>query len=486
MATLQNALGTNTADVNASSELAVALSKVLANAGYASLLGENHDGAVGLPALRRAIYASPEKRLGVGQDSVLWDDTFHHAVFNLRKYFNIASATALTVAGGFLAFNATSLTTAASGQICRSHRTFPVLGNFPATVDFWFSLALLPQAQNVIEIGVGIPGTAVANAPSDGIYMLIDTAGALQLVCNYNGTQTSSGAITLPAAVAWAAGRVYHGEIVIHSDRAELYFDAIYIGQVLRSSANTVGAMAQSQSGYLFARWYNAAATVGAQKLNIARWAVTLGDGAFARPRGAARVGLGDHLLSTPDGATVAQLDNITNSTAPVSATLSNTAAGYAVPGGNFQFAAVAGAETDYALFAYQVPAPAANQPGKNMVVTGIDIDAFNMGAAVATTPTLLNWYAGIGASAASLATADAAGTSTTRAAHKKFLGLQSFAIGAGIGARADRDLRADFSAAPLIVEPGAFLHIIVRIPVSTATASQIIRGGVAVRGYFE
>ena len=486
MATLQNAAGTNTADVNASSELAVALSKVLANAGYANLVGENHDGSAGLPALRRSIYVSPEKRLGIGQDSLLWDDTFHHSVFNLRKYFNIASATALSVGGGFLTFNATALTTATSGQICRTHRTFPVLGNFPVTIDFWFSLALVPQAQNVIEIGLGIPGTAVANAPSDGVYMLIDTAGALQLVSNYNGTLTTSGAITLPASVAWTAGRVYHAEIVVHGDRIELYFDGLYIGQVQRSSANTVGGMAQNQSGYLFARWFNAAATVGAQKLNVARWAVTLGDGAFTRSWSATRAGLGDHLASSPDGAAVAQLDNIVNSTAPTSAVLANATAGYAVPGGNFQFAAVAGAETDYALFAYQVPVPATTQPGKNMVVTGIEIDCFNTGAAVATTPTLLNWYAGIGATAVSLATADAAGTTTTRAPHKKFLGAQSFPVGAAIGARADRALSVDFSQGPLVVEPGAFCHIILRMPIATATASQVIRGGVAVKGYFE
>ncbi len=486
MATLQNAAGSNTADVNANSELAVALSKVLANAGYASLAGENHDGAVGLPALRRSIYVSPEKRLGVGQDTLLWDDTFHHNVFNLRKYFNIASATALSVGGGFLNFNATSLTTAASGQICRTHRTFPVLGNFPVTLDIWFSLSLLPQAQNIIEIGLGIPGTAVANAPTDGVYMLIDTAGALQLVSNYNGALTTSGAITLPAAVAWTAGRVYHAEIVVHGDRIELYFDGIYIGQVLRSSAASVGGMSQSQTGYLFARWFNAAATVGAQKLTIARWAITLGDGSFARSWPATRVGQGDHLASSPDGMAVAQLDTIVNSTAPVSAALSNTAAGYAVPGGNFQFAAVAGAETDYALFAYQVPASSITQPGKNMVITGIEIDTWNMGAAVATTPTLLNWYAGIGATAVSLATTDAASTTTTRAPHKKFLGAQSFPIGAAIGARADRALSVDVSQSPLVVEPGAFLHIILRMPVATATASQVIRGGVAVKGFFE
>ena len=483
MATLQNASGTNTADVNANLELTVALSKVLANAGYAGLAGEAHDGSSGVAALRRSIYASPEKRLGVGLESVLWDDVFHHTVLNSRKYSSNAATFTNAVASGFLTLNSSGLTTSAAAATVRSYRSFPVLGNYPVSFDFWFSLALVPQAQNNIEIGIGIPNATPSSPTTDGIYMLVDTAGALQLVANFNGVSTTSGAITLPAGLAWTATRVYHGEIVIHSDRIELYFDGILIGQVLRSSANTVGAMAMNQSGNCYARLHNAAATTGAQKLNIARWAVTLGDGNFQRSWGAAMAGKGDHLLSVPDSVAVAQLDNIVNSTAPASATLNNAIAGYSVPGGNFQFAAVAGAETDYALFAYQVPAAAAGVPGKNLIVTGIEIDAFNMGAAVATTPSLLAWYVGIGSTAVSLATGDGA---TTRAPHRKFLGAQSLAIGAAIGARADRSITADFSAAPLLVEPGTFLHIILRMPVGTATASQIIRGGVAVKGYFE
>ena len=436
MATLQNALGSNTADVNAQSELAVALSKLPANAGYAALLGEAHDGAAGLPALRRPVHVSPEKRLGVGIDSVLWDDVFNHATLNLRKYRNESGAGTIALAGGAMTLNSGASTTSGFAAQLRTYRTFPAVGNFPLTLDFWFSLALVPQAQNNIEIGIGVPAGAVASPATDGIYMSVDTAGALQLVCNYNGTTTTSGAIVLPTGLAWTANRFYHCEIVLHADRAELYFDAILIGAVARSAANSAGAMSQNQTGFLFARLHNAAATGAAQKLNIARWCVTLGDGNFSRDWGSARTGLGDGLVSTPDGASGVMLDNFANSAAPASATLSNTAAGYTKLGGQFQFAAVAGSETDYALFAYQMPFNTAILPGKTMVVTGIDIDSFNMGAANSATPTLLEWHVGIGSGAVSLATAD---TSTTRSPHRKFLGDTVYRRGAAIGARADR-----------------------------------------------
>ena len=121
MATLQDVSGVNTANVTANSELAVALSKVIANAGYAAPLGEAHDGAAGLPALRRAIYASPEKRLAVGMESVLWDYTFNHTVLDSRKYCSVS--TSATVAGGFLTLNSASSVSASVGHQVRDRKS---------------------------------------------------------------------------------------------------------------------------------------------------------------------------------------------------------------------------------------------------------------------------------------------------------------------------------------------------------------------------
>jgi hypothetical protein len=157
------------------------------------------------------------------------------------------------------------------------------------------------------------------------------------------------------------------------------------------------------------------------------------------------------------------------NSAEPASAVLGNTAAGYSTLGGKFQFAAVAGAATDYALFGFQMPSPA------NLIITGVDIEAWNIGAAVATTPTLLNWALAVGSTAVSLATA-----TVTRVG----LGAQDFPVGAAIGARAQR-LSKSFST-PLHCPAGRFVHTILRMPVGSATPSQIIAGMVNFEGYFE
>jgi hypothetical protein len=89
----------------------------------------------------------------------------------------------------------------------------------------------------------------------------------------------------------------------------------------------------------------------------------------------------------------------------------------------------------------------------------------------------------GVGSSAVSLATADSL-TTAARAPRRLALGSQVFPIGAAIGAQATRiDVNLD---APLVCEPGCFVHIMLKMPLGTATASQIIRGIVGLNGYFE
>lgn len=212
----------------------------------------------------------------------------------------------------------------------------------------------------------------------------------------------------------------------------------------------------------------SAAANVGAAtQLYIADMTVHTVDIETNKPWSHTMAAIGNTSLINPTIAVV-QLANYANSAAPASATLSNTAAGYTTLGGQFQFAAVAGAETDYALFAFSVPI------GVTFYCTGIAIDTMNTGAAVATTETWLQWFLSANALAATLA------TNTFRMT----LGNQVFPIAAAIGAQSQPIVRA-FST-PVVTPGSRVFHIGLKIPRGTATASQIIRGSVAVEGYFE
>ena len=163
------------------------------------------------------------------------------------------------------------------------------------------------------------------------------------------------------------------------------------------------------------------------------------------------------------------QTANHANSTSPSSATLSNTAAGYATLGGRWQFAAVASAATDFALFAYLIPA------GYRLFITGVTIHTVNTGAAVATTAHIFDWSLGLKSTAVSLATA---------ALRRITLGIQALLSGAAIGAVAEPLVRT-FDP-PLVAEPGEYVHLILQMPLATNTGSQVIRGDAQIHGYFE
>ena len=69
----------------------------------------------------------------------------------------------------------------------------------------------------------------------------------------------------------------------------------------------------------------------------------------------------------------------------------------------------------------------------------------------------------------------------TVRAAGRRsMLNMVGTAIG---GNAAPIDVNLD---APLYVAAGTYLHVILRMPVATATAAQIIRGLVLINGYYE
>jgi hypothetical protein len=100
-------------------------------------------------------------------------------------------------------------------------------------------------------------------------------------------------------------------------------------------------------------------------------------------------------------------------------------------------------------------------------------VDAWNTGAAVATTPTLLVW--GLGH--------DGATVNLSTGAHRRVgVGVQSFPVASAIGATADKTV--DVNIEPSVTKAGRSLTVILRMPVATATASQVIQGLVNVKGY--
>ena len=289
----------------------------------------------------------------------------------------------------------------------------------------------------------------------------------MQPVLTYNGTDVTGAPVS-----GLSAANFYTWDVLIDDDEVVFMVQDTGTGLILAERniklPLTQAKLFAATRLFAFHRLYNsAAAPASAPQMVVSAVDVVQLDAISNKPwkEQMAEAGYG----APYQPVTQVQAAQWANSAAPASVTLSNSAAGITTLGGLFQFAAVAGAATDYALVGFQSPTP------YSFVLDGIDIETWNTGAAVATTPTLLVWGLGVDQSAVSLATAG-----ITRVG----LGAQSFPVAAAIGAKAER-LSRDFST-PLVTGAGRFITVIMRMPVGTATGGEVFQGMVNLRGRFE
>ena len=405
---------------------------------------------------------------GVALNNVLFSEPFEGTTVASHR-ITLATTTftqAQTLSAG-LNFNSGSVTTSASAALLTTNRRFLKLQRAPLHAKFRARAAHVSNA--VIEMGFGNPANQTS-APTVGAYWQITTGGVVQPVLTFNSVDVTGTAVTMPSG--WQSN-YYVWDVILDDDEAYFTIQDTSTGGIVAERriqlALTQPRMWDATRLSAYARLHFPSAPATAATLLLTSLDVVMLDAFMNKPWAHTAAHMGLDAVTNP--STIAQATQWANSAAPSSATLSNTAAGYTTLGGLFQFAAPAGAATDFALFGFTVPAP------YSFVCTGVEIDAWNTGAAVATTPTLLVWGLSADQSAVSLATA-----SNRRLA----LGAQSFAVGAAVGARADRALSVDLSNSPVVTNPGRFLVVVLRIPVGTATASQVVQGNVTLKGYFE
>lgn len=453
--------------VNSDHEALAALTQASDKAGFAALVSEK-----GIypneTRLMKELECSEDYRLRTEGDSLWLYDYPLGAAVNTRKWKTLlTSSQTITIAGARYELNSSGLTTANSGAMLQSWRVIPFYKANSTYLEFNINWTLKPLANWFAEWGVGNNATAIADATDAVIFRI--TAGQFRGVCRNAGVETyvDLGAPPDPAVV-------HDFVIEITQDAVHFWHDSSLLGSI--QVPNTQFGPTSQPTLPIIVRTYNASvAPASAIKLQCSAIQASNGGADLNRLWSTQQCGMGNSSVQAPSGSTVAQTANYVNSTAPVAATLSNTAAGYTTLGGQFSFAAVAGAETDYSLFAYQVPG------GQTLVLRGVWIDTINTGAAVATTATWLQWSLGVGSNLVTLANADGP---SAKAPARIPLGNQVFPISAAIGAQAARiDINLD---APLVVNPGEFVHVVVRMPLGTATASQVIRGVVGINGYFE
>ena len=380
----------------------------------------------------------------------------------------------MTWAAGFLNTNGGGVTTTGTGCQFRTYRHFPMQGAGGVYVETAMALSNTPVTNWTLDLGLFLPAAASTSVPLDGVYFRINSTGVFGVV-NSNGTESPTSVFTFTPAI----NQVYKYNISISDSEVEFWIDDVLYGTKPRAAA--AGSTMYAGSNPFSIRHHHTGTTSGVISAKFANYTISMADMDNARLWATNKAGSGLSGIQYPSGGAAGMTSNNINITAPAAATLANATAGYATLGGKFSFAAVGGLETDYALFAFLNPVPTTGITGRNLVVRGIWIDTYNAVVAVATTPTVLEWTAAVGSTAVTLLTTD---TAVARLPKRINLGVQSFTVGALAGAAAPRvDVNLD---APLVVEPGTYLHIILRVPYGTATATEIFRGQVGINSYWE
>ena len=405
--------------------------------------------------------------LGVATRLPLFDEQFEGATVNPLRWTITATTMAATQASATgIVINSGNITTINTGYLLRSAKTF--IKSQRGIVHAKVRARVEHYANAVTEIGFGDAAT-FNGAHTNGAYFQWTSAGVVQCVVTFNGVDITTALDLRPYLNNL---NYYTFDIVLDDDSAMFYIqetgtgDLVVPPQILQVGQAAVKASATSSINW-FQRLYNtASAPATANKLIVSDISIGILDSVYNLSAPQLMSGQQRGWNSNP--YTGAQLHTWANSAEPANATLSNTAAGYAALGGKFQFVAVAGAVTDYALFALQIPTPG------NFAITGITIDTWNTGAVSATSATLLTWALGVGSTAVSLATA-----TVTRVP----IGTQTIPVGTVIGQSLPQISR-QFTT-PVVCDSGRFVHIILKMPVGTATASQIIAGFVSVEGYW-
>ena len=180
------------ADVDSNNQLKVGLPTTVAYAGLAAIASVADEGTVTTSRVVREIDSTPDYRLRVGTDNILFQEYFSGANANSSRWGAPIATTTIAQSGGFITLNAAATPdkTAAHGCILRSDMTFPIFSTFPLAFDYLLNISYSNFNNSQCEFGPGIIGITPGTGPTDGCYFRI-AAGTLSCVLCNNGAEVT-------------------------------------------------------------------------------------------------------------------------------------------------------------------------------------------------------------------------------------------------------------------------------------------------------
>lgn len=462
----------NVAEVNSSNELRVSLSNGSnpATVGAVRFFTENDAGTVlGTPYLGNP-ETDDDSRLRIAHEAIFDNETFNYTAQNTGKHIfrNTTMAFAWSAAG--LTTNSANITTTTTGGSFSTYAEFPILGTSQLYCEVVGSFTAAPTTNTLVDFGLMRLAAANPFAPSDGVFFRLTSAGLMGVI-NFNGTETT----TAPFVFDYTLNKKYQFIVAFHEAEVEFWIDGDLYGRI--DTPDGQGQPCMSSSLPFSLRHAIAGGAAGsALSFVLNDYVVSIGGPNIALTASV----MGQRIYGSYQGlsgGTMGSLATYPNSTNPTAAAPSNTALTANLPaglGGQGLVTAAVAAATDGIWGSYQVPAGTANVQGRRLVIRGVMIDLVNLGAAVATTATTLQFSLAFGHNAVSLATAEAA---TTKAPRRVALGFATWPIGAAIGAQPQAGtIFRDLGDSPIFVNPGEFVQLVGKFIAGTATASQTIQ----------
>ncbi len=447
------------AEVDSNNHLRVVLPPSGSMAGYAVMVSENDDGSlmVGGAKLRRSPTISADKRLGVGIDTPVFDQTFQSATQDTGVWKHAFTTMTVTQAGGFATFNANATTTTTTGCYLQSWRYFSLSNCGGLRASFLGSISTAFPANQVLEIGMFL-GT-ITTAPVDGVWFQYTSAGLIG-VLNYNGVITTTAALNTSLLTA---NNVVEFEIRMYTATTEFWLEGQHLGDIPTPAGNPAPFMTSTLP--MCVQMRNSGAVSGPQTFKLGHTSVDLRDVFYNMSFETVTAGMGGMGSQATQGNTMGSTALLTNSQAAgAGAVMTNTTAAIGSGlGGQFSVLPTLAAGTDGVLCSYQCPVGTVNIEPRTLMIRGVKIHGCVTTVLVGNASSVTYAFSlAYGHNAVSLATAEGASfsTNTTKAARRVPLGFESYAAAAALGTMGSTGgVYMSFNA-PIAVNPGEFVAI--------------------------
>lgn len=467
----------NGAEVDAAGNLKTTTSLDPLYMGGQRQFNENDTGEItGTPWLYSS-EVDTDYRLRVSQDLILDEEVFNYTAQNTGKHINTVTTMANTWAAGQFTTNSSNITTTTTGVMLSTYATFPNTGTQTLSADMEVGFSAQPTANTFVEFGLGVSASATI-APTDGCFFRLTSAGLMGVLSN-NGTETTTTIFPQTNGTGtWTYTNNKKYQFICYLGGVAAYF---WVND--GNSAQLLGSIPlPTAQGRLVM-------STGVQFLFKHRIAGGAAGGVFQAQLGAYNVRLGGSAVTTTpstqgnriygsyqgqSGGTMGSLANYANSANPTAAVPTNTTAALGSGlGGQFWETATLAANTDGIVSSYQVPAISVNGTSRRLVVRGVYLTSHIQTVVASTVQYVRQYSLAFGHTAVSLATTETATSKAPRRIPLPF--TQTIAVNAAVGTAVPQATYfCDFGDAPLFVNAGEFIQLVVK-QIGTVATSGVI-----------